>query len=77
MQGQLPTMKEHVHSQVGKSTLYWNYFTGKCCFGLKCCFATGHVHGYNIPNGFVEDAVRSIMPGVAELVCLKRVSRTL
>ena len=46
---------------------------GRTLFRVEVCFTTGHVPGYNILDGFVEDAVRSIMKGVTELVHLERV----
>ena len=65
---QLPTLDGVVDS-FGRSMICWNNITGVCFHGANCKFAPlGHVSGDRLPEGFVDQAMDLLMPGVDEVV---------
>ena len=65
---QLPTL-DGVVDAYGRSNICWNNITGVCFHGANCKFAPlGHVPGDRLPEGFVDQALALLMPGVDEVV---------
>ena len=63
----MPVLQGYTNS-AGRSSLCWNFLTGVCFYGKNCNFAAGHVVGNHIPDGFIEEAITKIKPGVDGLV---------
>lgn len=66
-QNDLPIINQYVN-QSNRSTLCWNHLTGECFFGVGCMFVAGHVPGVNLPDGFVDESVKKLKPGVDAIV---------
>ena len=65
---QLPTLDGVVDS-FDRSMICWNNITGVCFHGANCKFApVGHVSGDRLPEGFMDQAMDLLMPGVDEVV---------
>jgi hypothetical protein len=62
--GKLPKLKKALCRDTGRHQLCWNHTCGHCPWGVGCTFAVFHLQGNELDEGFVDELLTLLQPGI-------------